>query len=460
MRNLRFRRLGLLGVATTLALVGAVLSPAAAIGPSGGAPGITIGKSWAGSVNNGGTATATITLNNTGGGAVNQTNVSVTDIFDPGLNYTGPAAISNGIGACVLDNTTGFRRVECTGLNVPAGSIITIALPFTGSYWGYRHYTKNFDSDERLDIQKAETHVDIWSDSSTTATVTCPANYDLLDHSWHLQQVDQDTGDFEDIYVMDRTVNHNSATYTLFNDAGGKAQGKLWAVCLKNTTNLAHPVVWVNQQVSARHEVPDGPFERPFYAECNQGFTPVAINIRATTNGFSDPDSIYMDDLIHWTGLEADGSRRATIWAIVRDHARVELQWRCLSTSIGTKRLTFNVKTDQVLNVPMHDKVAQKKITCDVNYKGIVGGWRGGRFNGSEPQPISRVYWLWHDGPGTKNFTGKLLCLKKRLVRGGKVQKNGTITDLLFNHARGTTQGNTFYINNTSDATTSATQLN
>lgn len=415
-------------------------------------------KVWSGSVDNGGTATATITVINSGGVNVAQSNVTIVDTYDPGLTYTG-FTISDATGSCVNDTTTGFRRVVCTGLDLSVGENVTISLTFTGSYWGYRTYTKNYVSDERLDIQKAETHVDIQSDDTTTATVNCPANYDLVDYSWHLQQVDQGTGDFYDVYVLDRTVNHTSATVELFNDAGGKAQGKLWALCLRNTTNLAHPVVWNAQSNATETLVPTGPYERPFFAECPQDYTPVAINLRADPNGLSDGDSIYMDDLFEQTGLEADGSRRAKVWAVVKDHADFHLQWRCLSTKIGTKRLFFNVKTASQLNVPMHDKVAQKQITCDHGYKGVIGGWRGGHFNGSEPRPITRVYWLWHDGPGTKNFEGKLLCLKSRLMRGGKVKKTG-VTDDLYNHVFGTTQNHAFYIDDFAEDWTPVSQVN
>jgi hypothetical protein len=118
----------------------------------------------------------------------------------------------------------------------------------------------------------------------------------------------------------------------------------------------------------------------------------------------------------------------------------------------------FGVKSATQLNVPMHDKVAEKQITCDVGYKGVIGGWRGGHFNGSEPRPKTRVYWLWHNGPGTKHFTGKLLCLKSRLMRGGKLQKNGTITDLLHNHVRGTALNGAEWLVPDPDKTTLVTQ--
>ena len=457
MKTPRLTRLGLCGVAAAMALVGAVLSPVpvSAAGPTDYAPGLTMSKSWSGSVNNGGTATATITLDNTGVGKVNQSNVVVVDTFDPGLTYVG--FTSSGGGSCSLDTTTGFRRVICSGITVPFNTVHTVELEFTGEYWGYRTYTKNYASDERLDIQKAETHVDIQSDDSTTATVHCPANYDLLDYSWHLQHVDQDTGDFYDVYMLDSTVDHTSATVELFNDAGGKAQGKLWALCLRRTTNLGHPIGWNGQTNATETLTPTGPHERPFYAECPQGYTPMALNLRASANGSSDDDSIYMDDLFVQTGLEADGSRRAKIWAVVKDHADFHFQWRCMNTKIDSKRMYFGVRSASQLNVPMHDEVAQEQITCDVGYKGVIGGWRGGHFNGSEPRPKTRVYWLWHDYPTTRNFEGKLLCLKSRLMRGGKIKKTG-VSDDLHNHAFGTTQNHGFYIYNTGSATTSVDQ--
>lgn len=443
MRTLRLSKLGLLSAGAVLALVGATLSPAIAVGP--GTPSdITLTKTWSTSpVNDGTLVTATIKVENTSAGAV--TNIDVTDIFDPGLTYQS-YSISNGIGACGLVATTGFQRLECTGLQVGGSTWENLTITFRANYWGYRHYTKNYRTDERLEVQKAEKNVDLEAGELKTATVSCQAGYDILDYSWHLQQVDQDTGDFEDVYLWSSDIDNTSATVQLFNDAGGRAQGKLWALCLKNTTNQGNAVVWGGQQAFAHNESPDGPYERPFYAECSQGYTPMAINISGAANGLTDPDSIYQDDRIVQTGLEADGSRRATVWAVVKDYTTVTLKWRCLSTKIGTRRLWFDTLSSTVWNVPAHDKVAEKQITCDHGYKGVIGGWRGGHFNGSEPRPVTRVYWLWHDGPGVKHFTGKLLCLRSRLVRGGKVKKNGSITDVLNNHARGTSGGGASWI--------------
>lgn len=422
--------------------MGAVLTPAVAAGPSSPS-GIVLTKTWSATpVSSGSNVVATITVSNPTGAAIN--NVDVTDIYDPGLTFV--SASASGGGSCLNDNSVGFRRVNCTIPSVAATNFEIITINYTANYWGYRHYTKNYLTDERLEIQKQETHVDILSGGTTTATVSCDAGYSILDYSWHLQQVDQDTGDYYDVYLMSSDINNTSATVQLFNDAGGKAQGKLWALCLKNTTNHGNPVGWYGQQAETHLEHPDGPYERPFYAECPQGSTPMALNLSAVNGPGADPDSIYQDDRISQTGLEADGSRRATVWAIVKDHANVTLKWRCLATSIGVNRLWFNNKSATVFNVPAHDKVAEKQITCDHGYKGVIGGWRGGHFNGSEPRPLTRVYWLWHDGPGVKHFTGKLLCLQSRLMRGGKVQKNGTITDILNNHARGMSETGTQYV--------------
>lgn len=444
MRTPRSGRLGLLGVGAVFALVASALSPVTAVaaGPSTESD-VEITKTWsATSLANGGTVVATITLDNTGGAA--RPGTVLTDVYDPGLTYVaGSATAANTTSAvsCVDNGLVAFGQVTCTNIGVPAGGVTTITLTFTAHYWGYAKYTKNYPTDERLDIQKAETHVDIQSGQSKTARVDCQAGYDLLDYSWHLQHVDQDTGDFSDVYLLTSNVDNTSATVQLFNDAGGKAQGKLWALCLKNKTNLNQSVVWGGQENKTATFAPDGPLERPFYAECDSGLTPMAINLKAAKTGLSDPDVTYQDELITQTGLEADGSRRATVWAIVKDHALVTLQWRCLNVKVGAHRMFFDVKTESKPNIPAQDKVAQQQITCDVGYKGIVGGWRGGHFNGSEPRPKIRNYWLWHDGSGVKRFDGKLLCLKSRLMRGGKLQKNGSISDQLNNHARGTTSG-------------------
>lgn len=437
MRTPRFGRLGLVSAGACLALVSTVLGAATAAGP-GSPSSIELTKTWstASPVDSGATVVATITAQNTD--LVNAVNdVTVTDVYDPGLTFV--SAVASGGGTCTDDPTDGFRRVDCELASIGANNFETVTITFTAHYWGYRTYTRNYRTEERLEIQKAETHVDILSGQTRSATVTCPSGFDILDFSWHLQQVDQDTGDFYDVHRMSSTVADDSATVTLFNDAAGKAQGKLWAICLKDETNLGNPVDWEPRYSDTMPDVaPDGPDERPFHAECPLGYTPMAVNVSAVPGASADLDAVYMDDVLVQTGLESDGGRRSTIWAVVKDHADITLQWRCLKTSIGVNRLWFQNVEDSVAAVPAHDKVAQKQINCDHHHKGVVGGWRGGHFNGSEPRPRSRVHWLWHDGPGTYDFEGSLLCLHTRLFRGGKVKKDGTVSDVLHNHARGT----------------------
>lgn len=443
MKTPRHRRIGLIATAASLALVGAVLSPAQAAAPSS-LSSITVDKTWIAplEVNTGATVVAEIDVHNPTVGAI--TDVVVNDVYDPGLAFVSAAATGGGV--CANDPTTGFRNVTCTFASVGAGATETITLTFTAHYWGYRTYTRNYRTGERLEIQKAETHVDILSGQEKTYTVECPANFDILDASWHLQQLDQDTGDFYDVYRIWSSTTADSASVRLFNDSAGKAQGKLWALCLKDETNQGNPVGWhtpAPETSVVNNLAPSGPHERPFYAECPQHFTPMMVNISAVPGVNADPDATYMDEVLVQTGLEADGGRRATIWATVRDYANVTLSWRCLETRIGPNRLVFDNVTDGPTAVPLHDKVAQSQINCDHHHKGVIGGWRGGAFNGSEPRPKTRIYWLWHDGatadpgPGV-SFTGNLLCLHNRLFRGGKVKKNGTIKDPLHNHARGT----------------------
>ena len=277
MRTPRSGRLGLLGVGAVFALVASALSPvtANAAGPTTFAPGLTMTKTWSGSVERRRhRRRATITLTTPVAVPAARPTSLVDDIFDPGLDVHGftsrpPAAL------CV--------RGQHAGL--PPGHLHRHRRPrrqqqrarrrstFTGDYWGYATYTKNYQTDERLDIQKAETHVDIQSGQYKTATVHCPAGYDLLDHSFvpparrpgHRRLLRR-------LRHGPATWTHNSATVHALQRRRWQGAGQAVGGLPQEHTNHGNPVVWHAAELHAHRDVdPDGSARAPVLRRVRSG---------------------------------------------------------------------------------------------------------------------------------------------------------------------------------------------
>jgi len=169
----------------------------------------------------------------------------------------------------------------------------------------------------------------------------------------------------------------------------------------------------------------------PIYAYCQPGETPVAIDLRAAADHAAPHPggSPYSDVLIHKNGMEADGGERVRVWLTVNQPATVTMEWHCMKTATFAdgKRMHFEVVSGT--KTVAHGVKDQLKLTCDHGYKGIIGGWKGGKvhdgkINGTEPQPVSRVYWFWNNSGTTRTYKPQLLCMRTRLVKDGVIDHN------------------------------------
>lgn len=389
---------------------------------------ITVDKVFStATVANGGTNTATITATNPGPGAdPTVEDVYVVDWYDPSLT---PGLLP--AGCTDYPSPTGLGRIVCGPVDIADNTSEVWAIPYTVNYMGPKKYTVNEKRYERMDVQKAETHVSLLPGEQKDFAVSCPNDYAMLDMSLVKQHVDQGTGTLDDIHVVTSdllnadgpNVSLDKWTVTLKNDSLGQAQAKLWAVCVAESTNKPTALSFTPDSYTINVHPYQPGLERTAYATCPVGRTPVAVDLRAVADNTAPHagGSAYSDVLVSKTGMEADGGRSVRVWFVVNQPADITLEWQCMATDnfTGGKRMHFEVVTGS--KTVLNGAVDQSKLDCPVGYKGIIGGWTGGKINGSEPQPISRVYWFWNTTGGSKTYTLKLLCMRTRLVKGGVI---------------------------------------
>lgn len=426
------RQLGLLGVGSLLALVASSLSAGTAEAdpaPTSGST-VTVTKSMspAGPVANGATVTATLTI--TGPSPVP---VTITDYHDYGLTYVSDSNVNcNNVVAGPADNGS----VVCNFATLPANTVVTIT--YVANYVGPKVFSFWRTSDERMEIQKKETHVTLAEDDITTFSVSCDPGYKLLDFAFHKQWVDQDEGDLEHIRVISTDVwSPTEYRVTLENTSTGQAQGKIWAVCMKTTTNFGTTVTFdpLQEVTTTLHPEKTGE-PRPLYAYCDPGETPMAVDVRAVKDPAHPTASNYSDGLISQHGLESDGGLRTRVWVEVLEPAKVTLEWHCMKTTTSSGRnMQFDLVTgSKTVAAGAKD---QKKLTCPDGFKGIVGGWTGGKINGHEPQPVSRVYWFYNQTGAAKTYDLYLLCVRSRVLKDNRLEYDSAAKEVLLNYASG-----------------------
>lgn len=432
----RLRRLGLLGAGSILALVVSTLAPLGAqADPSPTGPSlVTVTKSMPGSPNNGGPVTATLTVTNPTGGAL--TGVVIEDYYDHGLTY-----VADDHADCVdvPASPTNFGRVVCTFVSLPINATV-VNIDFTANYVGPTMYSFWRKHHERMEIQKAENHISLLEDDIKTVTVSCETGYHIMDFGLVKQHVDQDEGDYEHIRVITSdVVDERSYSVTLENTSTGQAQAKVYATCIKDTTNDATTLTFTPlQQVTATLH-PQGPSEtRPLYAYCPPVHTPIAVDVRAVKDTPDHPSgSAYSDGLIIVHGFEADGGQRTRLWVEALQPAKVTVEWQCMKTETSSGRpMQFDFLVTGTKNVAAGAK-KRKKLECNTGYKGVIGGWHGGKINGSEPQPIARVFWFYNETGTTQNFDLTLLCLRNRLLKNNRLEIDDTVKERLINVVSG-----------------------
>ena len=346
------------------------------------------------------TVTYTLTVTNEGGQAAD--NVVLTDVLPGGVTFVSAAP-----GTCSESGGT----VTCDWPTLLGGESKTVTITATVD----PVVTGGPDHDHLIDVQKAEVHMDLEPGEERTLSVTCPTGYVATDGSGRIDHVDQGTGTLASVGTVEsRATALDTWTATLRNDAAGRAQAKVFAVCVKEVTevNEAHAhELQLGDTVTASVDLSSG--TATAVVECEPGYVPtrpgyVLDGTATAVTSYPVGDTSWEFVLDRGTGDATEGT--VSVQCMLSELSEVDGH----SHELDLREVTQNVTVQP-------GEVLEVTLTCPVGYKGIVAGWRldEGLVNlGNDPRPIIRVFKLYNPTSGPLTADLWLGCLSTRTLAG------------------------------------------
>jgi uncharacterized repeat protein (TIGR01451 family) len=359
--------------------------------------------------------TYTLTVTNTG--AADARDVVVVDALPSGVTFVSADA------ACTRSGST----VRCELGTVPAGATQSVdvkvkvdPLPEIGA-----------DHQHLFDVQKTEVHVDIEPGDRATGTASCMPGYVVSDGSGRIDHVDQDTGTLADVHMTkNHAVGNSSWTSSFVNNATGRAQAKVFAVCIQTQSETvnghSHNLV-VGSVISETHALPTG--RTDVTLNCASGQTPVQPGY--DLDGIAPVLTTYPSGDNGWTfGVVSDaGSDAAT-----QGTFSIRCMDNLVSVANGHTHALGLDEVRQTVVVPAGQS-AEFTLSCAWDGKGIVAGYDidpGLVVLGNDPRPIIRVFKFYNPTNGPLSADLYLLCLSNRTERGadqgGNIVNTATVT--------------------------------
>jgi uncharacterized repeat protein (TIGR01451 family) len=377
---------------------------------------------------------ATYTLKVTNHGPGNVTGATVTDPLPTGVTF-----VSSGP-ACHLNATT----VTCTFNFIAAGGYATQSfvvradpLPDSGGGGGgggsgtITGSSDDINSQHFVPVERVEQQVDLDPGQSRTVKLSCQQPGQIMtDASFRVDNVDQGTGGPASVDENEaRSVDAGTYEITLYNHATGRAQTKVFGVCIAgrttDTNGHAHDL-HVSSPIT--HSLSWGANDGTDSISCPHGT--VAVSPGFNIDGGRP----------QLTGQPSDNGRTWNFAFEAGDPVGVELSVHCLDTSTsaaaghrhGLKltevQQTFTVDAGAIGTFP---------VTCPDDAKGIVGSFdmpAGVRMLGHEPQSKTRLFHVLNTHGTPVTIALDLLCVGDRTVgsSAGVVRQGGGGKDPVF----------------------------
>ena len=302
--------------------------------------------------------------------------------------------------------------INCDLGSIPANSSRTVTVRATVDALAYAD-----DHRHLLPVEKVEQQVDLDPGQIRSGlALSCPRSGEIMtDATVRADAVDQGTGTLASVETREaRSTAPGSYEFTVANNAGGRAQAKLFGTCMPAVTEPeaghSHRVL-LSDVVAVTETLPQG--RSDVTVPCGPGTTAVAPGI-AVSGGEA-----------RLVGSEPSGNgRRFTVEAPV-DATTVTLSARCMSLRLDTANghshdLSLS-EVHRTVTVPAGATVSESVICGDLE-KGIVASYDlppGLQLAGHDPQPKSRVFKLVNPTAAPLQATIDLMCLGDR--SGGPV---------------------------------------
>jgi uncharacterized repeat protein (TIGR01451 family)/fimbrial isopeptide formation D2 family protein len=295
-------------------------------------------------------------------------------------------------------------NISCSIGSMTPGDERILEVKVRVDQWG----NANRNADHLLDVQKVEAQIDLDAGQQRTISVTCPSGYFASDGSVRIDHIDQGTGDWTAPQVLEsRASSLGSWQGTVRNTATGRAQAKIFAVCVRQQTDAAgghtHDLI-VSDQITTSDSVLPG--RREATLQCGPG----QIAIQPGFISSAPADLVYSEP-------EGNGWKFALD---VKAASDVTFSIRCLTRQVTiTDGHTHDLKFDHFVKefTIQPGQVNEAQLTCADGYKGIVADMdldQGLVSLGNDPRPVTRAYKVYNPTDQALKARFSLLCLGDR----------------------------------------------
>lgn len=338
----------------------------------------------------GDTITYTLTVTNNGPGVAE--GVVATDQLPDGVTF-----VSAETPCTELDG-----KVTCAAGTLESGGQAVFKVKVKVNQWS----PPTVSGSHGLDVQKVETQIDLNPGETRTIQAKCPPGFFVSDGSVRIDHIDQGTGTWASPEVLESRASDNQTWQgTVRNTASGRAQAKIFAVCIRATTspNGHSHNLQVSDPVAATVNLKPG--SNKAVLECPVGTVAIQPGFIADSPGhlvYSQP--------------EGNGWKFNYTTAADEPHDQVTVSIRCLDRKVSMSGHGHDLSLlriwDEVTIQP--GQVHEVQLTCPDGSKGIVGGWdveKGLIPLGNDPRPVTRAYKVYNPTDQPLKVRYSLLCL-------------------------------------------------
>ncbi len=261
---------------------------------------------------------------------------------------------------------------------------------------------------------KVETHVDFDPGETRHETINCPAGLPVMtDGTVVVQHVDQGTGTIADVEISEaRSSGLGSYEFTITNHATGRAQVKLFGVCLSNPSPVnghAHPLLISNEMFGNTNFGTAGYHEAGI--GCPAGTQPIAPGFKyLSTTG----------RLVKSEQMPLPGGATDWIFGVVLDTpGTVQASIRCMQTILPGGDHSHALLLQEIYrDISVAPGTQVHRLSCGTynsDAKGIVATFEFDprlTLAGTIPEPINRDFTFFNPTSGPLPAHIDLICLR------------------------------------------------
>ncbi len=346
----------------------------------------------------GDTITYTLTVKNNGPGVAK--GVVATDQLPSGVTFVSADA------PCTELN----GKVTCPAGDLASGEEASFKIKVKVNTWT----NPPVEGSHGLDVQKVETQIDLNPGEIKTIKAECPTGFFVSDGSVRIDHVDQGTGSWAAPQVLESRASDNRTWQgTVRNTASGRAQAKIFAVCIRETTSpdtTGHDLQ-VTAPVSTTVSLEPG--SNQAVLECPAGTVAIQPGFIADSPGhlvYSQP--------------EGNGWKFNYVTEADQSGDDVTFSIRCLNRQVAQANgHSNNLYLERIWAeaVIQPGQVHEVQLICPDGSKGIVGGWdadEGLIPLGNDPRPVTRAFKIYNPTGQPLKVRYSLLCLGDRTGDG------------------------------------------